>query len=168
MCSSLIFALKSISLWFSLSSKQNAKSPLSESSTAQYTTLKEITTTDLNRTDKANWFRLMPFALHLIQKEVCLWLTALIQLTQLHCHALPMKIHCFWSPECIFLNYPIFSASLKLASVIIWSTLEKQSHPVLAATLSLKQVRSPCFIVPEHLENLKIQRHNPKIAWHLN
>lgn len=84
MCSSIISALKSISFWFSLSSKQNAKSLLSESGIAQYTTLKEITTTELNRTDRVNWFRLMLFALHLLQKEVCLWPTALIQLTQLH------------------------------------------------------------------------------------
>lgn len=49
-----------------------------------YTTFKEITTTELNRTDRVNWFRLMLFALHLLQKEVCLWPTALIQLTQLH------------------------------------------------------------------------------------
>lgn len=84
MCSSIIFPLNSISFWFSLSSKQNAKSLLSEGSTAQHTTLKEITTTDLNKTDSANWFRLMLFALHLLQKEVYLWPTALIQLTQLY------------------------------------------------------------------------------------
>lgn len=169
MCSSIIFALKSIYFWFSLSSKQNAKSLLSESSTAQYATLKEITTTDSNTTDSATtdkWFRLMLFALHLLQKEVCPWPTALTQLSQLHSRVPEVSLLLvtwmyFHELHCIF-------CKLEACLHIYWSTLKKWSYPILAATLPLKQVRPPCFIVPEHLENLKIQGCNPKTAWHLN
>lgn len=35
-------------------------------------------------------------------------------------------------------------------------------------TITQTTVRPPCVTVPEHLENLKIQKRNPKIAWHLN
>lgn len=123
MCSSLLFALKSISFWFSLSSKQNAKSLLSESSTAQYTTLKEITTTDLNRTDRANWFRLMLFALHLLQKEVCLWPTALTQLTQLH-SCVP-EVPMLLVTRTYFLELPCIFCKLEACLHIYWSTQKK-------------------------------------------